>query len=1057
MFLIAVMTCALLRAVAQTPGTGAISGMVTDPASRAVANADVTTVNEATRIARAGSTNAEGSFRVPLLTPGLYTVRIKASGFAEAVQREVQVTASETRTVNVKLRVETASTTVQVSEGGEVAQLESSTLGGLVDETAIGSLPLSNRNYTQILGLSPGVSVPLPNAAELGHGTQNVAANGGKTTANNIQFNGIDANNLAQNSAANDNEEVGTAIPAPDAIQEFRVQTANFDAAYGRGSGANVDLVTKAGSSRFHGSAWEFVRNNLFNANEFFLKQEGAPRPDLKQNQFGASLGGPVLKGRTFFFLEYQGLTEVNGLGGKQTATLPLLTQDRSAKTLGAQFCPAGHVDGTGQPLAGYLTHAGGTQVACDGSNINPVALAILNTKLANGRFAVPSPQITLPAGATGALPVGQSTFAIPAHYREDQFAVNLDEVMSAKNTVSGRFFYSRAPTSKPFSPSAANVPGWGTEELDRNTLFVLGDTHIFSSTLVNVARIGFARYDGIAKVQNPILASAVGEGTPTGVASATAGAPGLTIDGLFTIGDAGTPSQWQVTNTFVWQDTVSLTRGRHNLRLGGEFKRHQVDEDAPFTTDGLLDISTFSDFLLGMSADQNGSPIGSSNVTTSFAGGGIYRRDTRYNDVSVFAQDDVKLMPRLTVNAGVRYEIFGAPMDTHGRLANFDPAIAAGQVPDTGTFSGMTVPSNFAGTVPQGVVRTGYPGLWRTPLGDVSPRLGFAWQMSSRPVLVLRGGYGLYYDRHSGNIAETTLGQAPFSTLQIQSGPTNAGATLQQPFVPQVPPVTSYPVFTPRVPFGFPFIQGTDPNVADPRTQEYNLNVQYAFAKEMLLQVGYVGTRSSHRAGQVEFNQALLASPSGPVNGETTNSTNNLISRLPFAGVSPGSLLTTSLYRANYNSLQTSVTRRMRGGFQFGASYTWAKALDETSGSGGSPVFELYLATNDQRNPRQAYGLADTDRSQRAVLNFTWTVPPSAWAPAPLRLAMKDWQFSGIGVAQSGSPLTITDNNAGSVYGNLSGQTRAQRTGSNPSTKGSLFDRVGGHYLDAAAFTAAP
>ena len=509
----------------QTPGTGAISGVVYDPSNRVVANAEVLALNEATHVSRSVTTTSEGIFRLPLLLPGAYTIKVKAAGFDENTSKSIKVTVSETSSLNVTLAVAGERTSVQVQSDAEIAQLESSTLGGVVDETAMLALPLSNRNYTQVLGLSPGVVVDLPNAAQLGRGTQNVAATGATPTANNIQFNGVDGNNLVQNSAANaESSQVGTAIPTPDAIQEFQVQTANFDAAYGRGSGANVDLVSKTGTNRFHGSVWEFVRNNVFNANEFFLKGSGQPRPDLKQNQFGASLGGPILKNRTFFFVAYQGLTEVNGLGGKQTATLPLLTSDRSAKTLAAQFCPTGHLVG-GLPSAGYLTHAGGTQVACDGSNINPVAVAILNTKLSNGQFAVPSPQVVL-STTPDQLPVGQSTYAIPAHYREDQFTVDIDQTLNAKNMLSGRFFYARAPTTQPFSPNAANVPGWGTNELDRNTMFVLADTHTFSSNLVNIARFGYIRFDGLSAVQNPILASVVGLGTPTGVVGPTTGAP---------------------------------------------------------------------------------------------------------------------------------------------------------------------------------------------------------------------------------------------------------------------------------------------------------------------------------------------------------------------------------------------------------------------------------------------------------------------------------------------------------------------------------------------------
>ena len=1040
---------------AQDAATGAISGVVYDPSSRVLVNADVSAVNEATHVSRSVLTTAEGIYRVPLLPPGAYVVTVKMAGFAVNASHSIRVTVSQTTSLNVTLAVATASESVQVEGGASVAELESSTLGGLVDDTAIQALPLSNRNYTQIMGLSPGVVVALPTASALGSGSQNVASNGGKTTANNIQFNGIDANNLAENSAASAAEEVGTAIPAPDAIQEFRVQTANFDAAYGRGSGANVDLVSKSGTNRFHGSAWEFVRNNIFNANDFFAKADGQPRADLKQNQFGATVGGPIVKDKTFFFVEYQGSTQVNGLGGAQTATLPQLTSDRSATTLGAQFCPAGHLDAAGHVATGYLTQAGGTQVACDGSNINPVAVAILNAKLPSGQFAVPSPQVALPSTSSDQLPVGQSTFAPPAHYREDQFSTDIDQTVSQKNTLAARFFYSRATTTQAFSEDGPDVPGWGSNSLARNTMFGLADTHIFNSNLVNIARFGYVRFDGLMAVQNPLLASAIGEGTTTGVAGPTSGAPGLSIGGLFTIGAPSIPSAWQVTNTYVWQDTVALTRGRHNMRFGVEFKRHELDKDSPEETSGLLQIATFNDFLLGLSAAQNGSPTGISNVTGSQAGGGIFRSDERYTDFASFVQDDWKLTQRLTVNAGLRYEIFGAPTDTDGRLANFDPNIATGPVPATGSFSGFTVPSNFHGAIPAGVTRMGIPGFYVTPKGDVSPRLGFVWQMAEKPVLVLRGGFGIYYDRHSGGIAGTTVGQPPFSSLQIVSGAANAAATLQSPFTPLVLPASSYPIFMPRTPTSVPFIQGSDPNLLDSQTQEYNLNVQYAFAKDYVLQVGYVGTRSLHRPGQIEFDQALLASPQNPVNGETTNSVNNVTNRLPFAGISEGSLFTQSNFVANYNSLQSSIAKRFGHGLQFQGSYTWSKSLDETSGSGGSDLFELFLLTNDQHNPRQAYGLTDFDRAQRAVLNFTWLTPKFQSAPALARHLITDWQFSGIAVIQSGNALTILDGNAGAVYGNF--ENRAQSTGLNPSTKGSLYSRVKNGYLNQNAFTLAP
>jgi hypothetical protein len=1059
---LAIALLAALRVASQTPGTGAISGTVFDPAHRVIAVADVTAVDQATHAERTVKTGTGGDFRFSLLQPGDYAITFAAAGFAPGTITAVRVAAGEVRSLDATMHVDKATAVVKVTANLEVADLESSTLGSLVDRESIESLPLANRNFTQILGLSPGVIVDLPNAAQPGSGTQNVASNGATPTANNIQFNGIDANNLAENSAATaGTSEVGVAIPAVDTIQEFRMQTANFDAAYGRGSGANVDLVSRGGTSSFHGGAWEFVRNNIFNANDFFSKLGGQARPDLKQNQFGGAVGGPIRRDKAFFFASYQGLTEVNGFGDEQTAILPLLTSDRSARTLGAQFCPASHPDASGQPATGYFTAAGGTQVACDGSNINPVALAFLNAKLPDGQFAIPNPQISLPPSGPGAsdqVPMGESTFAIPTHYREDQATVNLDEVLTQRNTLAERFFYSRAPLNLPFSPTAANLPGWGTDELNRNTMFVVSDTHVFNAALTNIARFGYMRFDGVSHIQNPLKAATLGEGTPTGSVDAADNAPALILGG-FSIGDAGTPFFWEVTNTFVWQDTLALTRGNHSIRSGGEFKRHEIAEEQPYSMDGLLIIATFQDFLLGQSAAQNGSPFGLSNVTISNAGGGSFRRNERFTDFAGFAQDDIRLTHRLTINAGLRYEIFGAPLETSGRFANFNLQNAKqGPIPAQGTFSGLTLPSNYHGPLPVQVTRTSFPGLYRTPFGDVSPRFGFALRLSERPMLVLRGGYGIYFDRHSGNLPEQTVDQTPFAVHQFILGAANGPATLQSPFVPKIPATSQFPLFIPRSPTSTTFIEATDPGMRDSMTHEYNLNLQFAPTDDWLAQVAYVGTQSMHRSGQVEFNQALLASPGSPVNGEITNSIANVAARLPWQAISSNSLQTNSSFVGNYNALQTSIRHRLQHGLELQASYTWSKNLDEVNGEFGSDIFELQLPTNDQRNLRRSsYGPAGDDRDQRLVADFSWTTPRQKSGPRFVRSALSSWQVSGIGVIQSGSPLSVFDTNAGSVYGLIGGEVRAQRTGASPYTHGSPFKRVMNGYLDPAGFTRAP
>ena len=1028
--------------IAQAPGTGAIQGTVYDPSGLPIAHAHLLVVNDSTQASRTVDTAAGGYFAVTLLAPGSYSVTVQLTGFESEEEHKVGVGAGETTTLDVRLSIARQKDTVQVNAVTELAQTQSATLGRSVDNQAIQALPLANRNFTQLLSLSPGVVVALPDATALGRGTQNVTANGNKTTANNIQFNGIDANNLSQNSARSDGEEVGVAVPAPDTIQEFKVQTANYDAGYGRGTGANVDLISRSGTNQFHGSVWEFVRNDIFNANTFFLNAANQPRPVLKQNQFGASLGGPIFKNKTFFFGAYQGLRSSNGLGNASTVFLPQLTADRSAHTVGAQFCGSGP------------TNAGGTQLTCDGSNINPVALQLLNFKFQNGQFAVPSPQVLLPI-TPGQTPIGESTFSIPATYHEDQYTANLDQTFSDKDLASARFFYSRAPTVTAFSANAATVPGWGTNELDQNTMFVLGYTHVFGPNVVNLARFGYMRFDGISSIANPISTLDLGTVSPQGASGADIPTPGIGVDGLFTVGDGGTPFQNQVTNNFVGQDAVSITRRRYSLRVGLEGKHQEVKVNPPFVTSGFMEMRTFNDFLVGQTAAQNGSPNALSNVELTAAASGIFRKDERYNDLAAFVQDDIHLSARVSVFAGLRYEIFGAPTEVHGRLSTFDPSIASLTAPPEGTLSGFVVPHNFPGTVPPGVIQTNRDGFWPNNYLDLSPRFGFAIQLTDQPTTLLRGGYGIYFDRLSAGLVENLVNQSPFAQTQVLSNAQNGGSSEEQPFIPTLPTNNSYPMFLPRVPGGAQTLYAVDPNVSDPYTQEYNLNVQTAFANTYLFEIGYVGTRSIHLPGGSEFNQALLASPKNPINGQMTNTVANVGNRLPYDGVSTGSIVYQTRFPSNYNSLQASLTKRLSHGFQFLGSYTWSKSMDETSGTNGSDVFEEWLLSNDQNNPRQAYGPTDFDRTNRAVFSAVYQTPQLSSAPRFTRDAFRNWQVSAVAVAQSGSPLTILDNNAGAVYGNF--ENRAESPTSNPMTSGSMYQRALGHYFNASAFPSAP
>jgi hypothetical protein len=457
---------------------------------------------------------------------------------------------------------------------------------------------------------------------------------------------------------------------------------------------------------------------------------------------------------------------------------------------------------------------------------------------------------------------------------------------------------------------------------------------------------------------------------------------------------------------------------------------------------------------LLGESAAQNGS--GQSNIFLSVGASGLFRKDERYTDLAGFLQDDIRVTPRLTVNAGLRYEYFGPPDEIHGRLSNFDPAIAASQVAATGSFSGFLLPANYHGPLASGFTKTPNSGMWNSDYTDFSPRLGFALRPLDKPTLVLRGGYGIYYERLSGELAEQNVGQPPFSVTQSLLGAENAAATFQDPFNPPPPPTSAYPIFFPRTPESALFLAGIATGIKSPYTQEYDLNIQFEFARDFLWQVGYVGSVTSRLTGCVQFNQALIATPQNPVNGQTTTTNENLAERVPFAGIAGGSYNCQTTFNANYNSLQTTLIKRVSHGLNFQASYAFSKALNYTSGTGGLSSLDLDFLGNDQTKPSQSYGPDDNDRTQRFVLSFVYGPPKLRAGPEPLRRLFSQWQISGISVLQSGLPISVVDSTAASVYGNLPGMSWAECTGANPASSGPLSQRIYG-YFNPAAFAPPP
>ncbi len=1027
------LTCSFAKA--QTAATGQIAGTILDPQNAAVVGAEISVQSAGTNISRKVASDQTGSYAVPLLPPGNYSVTVSAQGFKTQTIPAVTVNVTETSTVRVQLELGQTTETITVETSANMVQTENAALGSVVGEKAVESLPLTNRNYTQILALSPGVASAVTNAANLGRATQEMNVNGGRIMDNSFQMDGSDMSTMQTARGGDVVSAAGISIPNPDAIQEFKVQTSLYDASYGRGAGSSVNVVTKSGTNNFHGGLYEFLRNEKLNANDFFLNRTGQPRAVFKQNQFGGTLGGPVIRDKLFFFFAYQGTRQVNGLGSTSLSNvvLPPLTDDRSAAALGRKFC-------------GQSGQNGGVAVACDGSNINPVALKLLNTKLPNGQYIIPTPQIITANG------LGFSSFSIPSRFNEDQYIGNLDYRINAKQTISQKFFYSNDPEVQSFS-AANSTPGFGTTGVFENTNGVLRHTYVISPTILNELTLGFHRIFGKIDTLTPVKSADIGLQSP----SLLPQIPTMSVTGYFSLGGTLNDGQFSVSQQLAPQEQINWIHGRHNMRAGFSFEHEWAPFADPAITRGSLTIPSFADFLLGMSAAQNGSSF--SNILTSTGRSGITNRDIRVNNYATYFSDDFKISSKLTLNLGVRWEVFGQAVDTHGYLVNFWPQLANNDFSGGGTFSGLVAAGNFPGTPPAGVVRNSNNTavMNGSPLGNVGPRFGFAWQPLSTSRLVVRGGYGLYYTRTPINDVFQLIVDQPLLISQTNTGVLNAAATFQNPFNPGPPPPSQLPLWIPRNASTAQTISTVAPDWVLPRTHQWALNIQSEVARGWLVQVGYVGSRSERVEDTRSINQPWLASPDRPINGITTNTLANAVQRVPYIGYAPTGLSQREDYGfATYHSAQASLMKRMSHGFQIQASYTFSKALTDVTGGGAFGTLGSYQG--DIHHRQNMWGPADFDRRHRFVVNYLWTLPNVNGGKGLMGGVFGGWEISGVTTIQSGTPLTFTDTRAGSIYG-FTGQ-RAQLA------PGATYDSIGtagepeariDNYVNAAAFALPP
>jgi hypothetical protein len=1011
---------------------GTLTGSVTDSQGAVLQGVQVKVVNKATNLTQTEITNNNGEYTFPELPIGTYRVSYIKDGFKTEEYTEIVLQANRSTTVNASLQTGEVTATVTVTASPLLDKTDP-TNGYVLGTSVLETAPVGTGSFTQLTTLSPGVNASFltGSGTNEGLGNQTIFANGQRGTSNSFSINNVGANNLFNGQSTSDVGEnryvlntgerflgggqiqtntgvftaVGEALPSPplETIEELRVNTAMYDAQQGANAGAHIELITKSGTNRFHGEVYEHFQNSAFNAAPFFFNASQAiPQdqkvPYLDRNAFGGTFGGPIIKDKFFFFASYQRTQAVDDLDGTQSLVVPLaLTNDRSAAALAKNFnVPVG--------------------------SINPASLALLNLRLPNGQFYIPTPTITDPATAKS---LGEdATLSQQATFNANQGNGNLDYIVNSKDRLALKYYYQSDPTLSPFAISEL---GGQPQTLNAGAHTAsLTNTTVLSPSLVWEQKIGILRMTAVSTTQNLVTPQSLGinlfgsqqfPGFKISTSDSTIGG-GLTFGPDSNFSNAGF-----VQNQLSFGSTLTWVKGSHSLSFGGNFDIGQLNIENAQDNTAVINFTTFTNFLKGVVRSNS-----------EFFNGSAARY-YRYKQAGAYAQDKWKLTPNLTLSLGIRFDYDGPLTEKYGNLTNFNPAAYKFNLAtDTVTNSGLVVAGNNK--------QFGTPGESDSTLnnfqGGVAPRVGVAWSPTFVKNIVVRGGFGIYYDRgefftefspSAGSGFNGPFGvtlEPPF--VQLISPP--SGATLSNPFGTKGPGVNTgnpsqFNAFVPNLaalstgarPFLF---GGYDPNNRLPFSLDWSFDIQWQPTNTLVMTLGYVGNHGEKELLPIPFNQPTLAMPGHPVNGQifsygyntpglTTEPIEsfdggNVDLRTPFVGYSPNSVFWTAEGISNYDALQFSINKRLSHGMQINGSYTYSHVLDEGSGEG------LFFNGNNPLQPSTAYGNSDFDRTHVLAISYLYNFPNAAAEHSVASKFVNDWSIAGITYLESGEPYSVSD-----------------------------------------------